>query len=120
MTDAASSVNQDDYMKLFMQELTYQDPLKPMDNREFMAQMAQFSTLQQVQMSNDYLGGLLGTTNGNQSLLLLGKMVKIEGSDEYGKVVRVEFSRDEPPKLTLDMNGRNVTKNLIEVTEVSQ
>ena len=36
-----TGVNQTDYMKLFMQELTYQDPLKPVDNREFMAQMAQ-------------------------------------------------------------------------------
>ena len=35
-------------MKLFTQELTYQDPLKPIDNREFMAQMAQFSALQQA------------------------------------------------------------------------
>ncbi|KTD26827.1 flagellar hook capping FlgD N-terminal domain-containing protein [Legionella israelensis] len=60
MTDAiestsSTSINQADYLKLFMQELTYQDPLKPVDNKEFMAQMAQFSMLQEAQASKELL-----------------------------------------------------------------
>ena len=78
---AGTDVNQADYLKLFMQELTYQDPLKPIDNREFMAQMAQFSALQQAQTTNDSLSQLLGMTSANQSLMMLGKTVKIKGSE---------------------------------------
>ena len=61
MTDPvnATGVNQADYLKLFMQELTYQDPLKPVDNREFMAQMAQFSSLQEARTTNEHLIKLL-------------------------------------------------------------
>ena len=91
MTDAidstqGSGVNQADYLKLFMQELTYQDPLKPIDNREFMAQMAQFSALQEAQSTNQSLNQLLSMTSGNQSLMLLGKYVKFAGSNESLKV----------------------------------
>jgi len=118
MTDAASSVNQADYMKLFMQELTYQDPLKPVDNREFMAQMAQFSALQQAQMTNDALSQLLGMASGNQSLMLLGKSVKIEGGSELGIVKEIEFGRGEPPKLKISTNGGSVLKELGDITEV--
>ncbi|MCW0218339.1 MAG: hypothetical protein OJI67_08460, partial [Prosthecobacter sp.] len=85
MTDAVSGVNQSDYMKLFMQELTYQDPLKPVDNREFMAQMAQFSALEQAQTSSELLGKLAGMTSGTQSLMLIGKSVKFAGSNDLLK-----------------------------------
>lgn len=37
-----------DFMQLLVTQLRYQDPLNPMDDREFMAQMAQFSTLEQM------------------------------------------------------------------------
>jgi flagellar basal-body rod modification protein FlgD len=39
-------------MKILLTQLTYQDPLKPMDNQAFMAQMAQFTALQQAQDTN--------------------------------------------------------------------
>lgn len=118
MTDAVTGVNQADYMKLFMQELTYQDPLKPVDNREFMAQMAQFSALQQTQEMNDSLKGLTGMASGNQALMLLGKTVKLKGSEEMGKVVTVSFPAKEPPRLSVSMNGGTVEKQLGEVTQV--
>lgn len=119
MTDAVTGVNQADYMKLFMQELTYQDPLKPVDNREFMAQMAQFSALQQAQMSNDALSGLLEMTASNQSLMLLGKNVKIANSNEYGQVKEIKFMKNKPPQLLISINGSNVTRELADITEVS-
>ena len=124
MTDAidaapSSGVNQTDYMKLFMQELTYQDPLKPIDNREFMAQMAQFSSLQAAQSTNESMGQLLGMTSGNQSLMLLGKKVKFEGSDELLTVNGVQFLSNQPPKLMINMNSGQVLKDLKDVTEVN-
>lgn len=118
MTEAVSGVSQTDYMKLFMQELTYQDPLKPVDNREFMAQMAQFSALEQAQQSTKYLGDLLGTTNSNQGLMLLGKHVKFVGSNVSLQVNGVSFPINDTPKLIMTMNGAQVLKELKEITEV--
>lgn len=119
MTDAISNVNQSEYMNLFMQELTYQDPLKPIDNREFMAQMAQFSALEQAQASNDLMGKLAGMTSGNQSLMLLGKTVKFSDSNEPFKVYGVSFPENSQPELMISMNGASVKRGLNEVTEVS-
>lgn len=113
-----TNVSQADYMKLFMQELTYQDPLKPIDNREFMAQMAQFSALQTTQETNQYLDMLTGMMSANQSLMMLGKTVKIEGFEEEGLVKQIKIEPNAPPKLVIDINGSFVDKQLNEITGV--
>jgi flagellar basal-body rod modification protein FlgD len=115
MTD---EITQTDYLKLFMQELTYQDPLKPVDNREFMAQMAQFSSLQEARTTNESLNTLLNMNHANQSLMMLGKEVKVSGSDGYGKVRKIIFSQNEPNKLIIDINGSQLEKQLEEITDV--
>ena len=106
----ANSISQADYLQLFMQELTYQDPLKPVDNREFMAQMAQFSSLQEARSTNEHLTQLLAMTSGNQSLSLLGKKVRIKNSEGEGQVTKVEFYEDAPPKISVLMNNGEVPK----------
>lgn len=112
MTDPvnATGVNQADYLKLFMQELTYQDPLKPVDNREFMAQMAQFSSLQEARTTNEHLTQLLGMTSGTQSLSLLGKKVRVKNIEGEGQVSKVEFYEDAPPKVSVIMSNGEIPK----------
>ena len=105
-------------MKLFMQELTYQDPLKPVDNREFMAQMAQFSSLQEARTTNEWLSVLANTNLANKSLLMLGKEVKMDGTEGYGTVKRILFSQTEPPKVMVDINGVQQEKQLADITDV--
>lgn len=118
MPTQEAGVNQTDYLKLFMQELSYQDPLKPVDNREFMAQMAQFSSLQEARSTNEALNTLMGMTCANQSLMMLGKDVKVDGSEGYGTVKKILFSQTEPTKLVIDINGAQLEKQLTEITEV--
>ena len=43
--ERTSSLGQDDFLKLLTTQLQYQDPMKPMENGEFLGQMAQFSTV---------------------------------------------------------------------------
>lgn len=121
MTDPvnATGLDQADYLKLFMQELTYQDPLKPVDNREFMAQMAQFSSLQEARSTNEHLIKLLGMTSGNQSLSLLGKKVRLKNIEGEGRVSTVEFHDNEPPQITVSMNHGETSKvDLGQIIEV--
>lgn len=121
MTDPvnATGMDQADYLKLFMQELTYQDPLKPVDNREFMAQMAQFSSLQEARTTNEHLTQLLGMTSANQSLGLLGKKIKIKDAEGEGRVLTVEFYTDKPPRVTVQMNNGEIPKvELNQIVEV--
>ena len=42
-----STIDQEGFIKLFLTQLQFQDPLEPVDNREFLAQLAQFSNLEQ-------------------------------------------------------------------------
>lgn len=44
----SQDIDKDAFLKLFMTQLQYQDPLSPMDNKDFIAQMAQFSSVEQL------------------------------------------------------------------------
>ncbi|MEN1759446.1 flagellar hook capping FlgD N-terminal domain-containing protein [Anoxynatronum sibiricum] len=48
-----SALDKDAFMRLLVTQLSNQDPLSPMEDREFIAQMAQFSSLEQMQNLND-------------------------------------------------------------------
>lgn len=64
----SSDLDKDAFLKLLLAELQYQDPLDPMDNTEFISQMAQFSALEQMQNLNT-------TMTASQAYNLIGKEV---------------------------------------------
>jgi flagellar basal-body rod modification protein FlgD len=73
---AGGALGKTEFLKLLVQELTNQDPLKPADNTQFIAQLAQFSTLEQMQNMNDGLGNLQTSFKTTQARGLLGMPVK--------------------------------------------
>jgi len=65
---ANDGLGQADFLKLMTEQLKHQDPLKPMDNKEFLGQMAQFSTVQGINNMQDAMKGLSETLIGDQVL----------------------------------------------------
>lgn len=54
-TKKTSDLNKDTFLKLLITQMQNQDPLNPMEDREFIAQMAQFTSLEQMQNLNENL-----------------------------------------------------------------
>lgn len=53
-------MGKDTFLKLLVNQLSNQDPLNPVDDKEFLAQMAQFSTLEQIQNLNETMETKIG------------------------------------------------------------
>jgi flagellar basal-body rod modification protein FlgD len=82
-----SSVTKDEFLKLFVTQLKFQDPLNPMDSTGFTAQLAQFSSLEQLTNINDGMKSLLLSQNSLQNAMvtdLIGKRVGFKGGDATG------------------------------------
>lgn len=94
----ASSLGMEDFLKILLTQLTYQDPLKPMDNQQFMAQMAQFTSLEQTQQLNNKIATLITNQAALQSVGLIGKTVDITTSSgtATGTVSALSLSGDSP------------------------
>lgn len=102
-----------DFMKILLTQLNYQDPMKPMDNQQFMAQMAQFTTLQQTQQLNSNIEQLITNQASLQSVGLIGRTVSISsnGATVTGQVASLSFS-GESPVLTLTTSGGATIQNV--------
>lgn len=93
----------EDLLRIVLTQLTYQDPLKPMENFEFVSQLAQFSQIQQGQTMSDRLLGILQAEATGQATSLLGRSVDIPAGNAVlsGIVKSVAFQSGEP-RLTIE------------------
>lgn len=108
---SSNGIGQEDFIKILLTQLSYQDPLKPMDNQEFIAQMAQFTSLEQTKQLNDRIDTLLSIQSSSQSIGLIGKTVEVNtsGGTAVGSVAVVTFSGGQP-ELTVKLeNGEYLT-----------
>jgi len=86
-----ANLDRDDFLKLLITQLQHQDPTAPVEDKDFIAQMAQFSSLEQItNMSASFqkLSGLLASGEASQ---VLGKTVELRDGDALvrGTVDRV-------------------------------
>lgn len=93
------TLEKDDFLKLLITQLTHQDPTEPMNDREFIAQMAQFSSLEQMTNMNQEFTKLAGILSNTQALGLLGKNVEIVQGEEIIEGVVEEVVGREYPQL---------------------
>jgi flagellar basal-body rod modification protein FlgD len=94
-----ASLDRDAFLKLLVAQLKHQDPLKPQDNSAFVAELAQFSSLEQTMGINDRLDMLSLQSQGlqnSQVVGLVGKNATVRGSlvtsDGTGVGIPVSFS----------------------------
>ena len=107
-------------LKIILTQLTYQDPLKPMDNFQFVSQLAQFSQIQLGQTTNDKLGTLVSAQGAAQASSLLGRTVDIPSgaATVSGKVTAISFANGDP-QLTIT-TGANQTISGLSLSSVAQ
>jgi flagellar basal-body rod modification protein FlgD len=107
-------------LKIILTQLTYQDPLKPMDNFQFVSQLAQFAQLQQSQSLNDQVTSLLSAQSATQATGLLGRTVDLKAQDTTltGTVTAVSFSSGQP--LVTIKTPDNQTIGSISIADISQ
>lgn len=110
---SGSTLGLQDFMKILLTQLTYQDPLKPMDNQEFMAQMAQFTALEQSQRLNDRVQQLIDNQAALQSVGLIGRTVDVETSSgrTTGTVTALSL-QGAAPLLTLALSSGTVLQDV--------
>ncbi|GBG56296.1 hypothetical protein SPFL3102_00493 [Sporomusaceae bacterium FL31] len=90
---ANDELGKSDFLHLLVTQLRYQDPMKPMEDKEFIAQMAQFSSLEQMQNMNSALITA-------QASSLIGNRVKwnddLTYAERTGTVVGVSIVSGQP------------------------
>ena len=98
-TTPSGEMGKDDFLKLLVGQLRHQDPMNPMEDKDFMGQMAQFSQLEQ--MTN-----VASTLRNERAFSLIGREVsynnKETGELKSGTVEKVSI---EAGKTTLTIAG---------------
>ena len=88
-----NNLGMDDFFKLLTTQLVSQDPLKPMQDTEFISQMASFSSLSQMELIAANTDASRQQQEATAVMSLIGKQVEAKGSDGQtlqGKISRVE------------------------------
>jgi flagellar basal-body rod modification protein FlgD len=113
------AMGRDAFLKLLVAQLKNQDPLKPQDNSAFVAELAQFSSLEQSMGVNDKLNQMMlqnqGMANSNV-VNMVGQVATVKGSlittDGSGVGAPVAFTQDRASDKTVvqiqDANGKIV------------
>lgn len=111
--DRAKSLGKDDFLKILVTQLTHQDPTKPMQDQEFIAQMAQFSSLEQMQNMSSNLGRLVD----RQAMNLVGKMIQGPDATDGSMIsgVATALFYDDTGKAYLRVGEKSVAAEEVKV-----
>ena len=110
------TLGQDQFMNLLIAQLKNQDPLNPVDNSQLMAQLAQFSQLQETQQMAQSLNKFIAqqnTANATNLVTLLGKHVTTNGS-----TFSLTSGTPSPISYTLAANASTATVQILNASGV--
>ena len=101
-TKANDELGKDAFLQLLVAQMKYQDPLNPQDNSEYIAELANFSALEQMTNVNTNLEGLSTTINNIDTSVLVGQL-----SSMIGKAMNWNSTTTVPGS-----DGTSVTRNV--------
>ncbi len=114
------TLGQDDFLKLFVTQMKYQNPLNPMDSTEFTAQLAQFSSLEQLTNISSQLKDLTvyqNSLNNTLTTSFIGRKVKFTGDGQTaaeGTVTGISFENNDT-NLIIDGNTKIKLSDITEI-----
>jgi flagellar basal-body rod modification protein FlgD len=98
------AMDKNDFLKLLVTQLRHQDPMQPMNDREFIAQMAQFSTLEQMTNMSEGFNKVASLLKSNEAMGLLGKTVDVTAGDKTVSGVVEQVTGGDYPQVLVDGN----------------
>ena len=113
-----SNLGKDEFLKILMTQLQNQDPMNPMEDKEFIAQMAQFSTLEQTTNMASMLEKLINTQTQNDSILkyseMIGKKVEWKNDDAENESDIVKSIKQSEGGILLELeNGAEISSDSV-------
>lgn len=109
---AKQELGKDDFLKLLMAQMTNQDPTNPMENTEFIAQMAQFTSLEQMTNMSQNFEKMAALINSSEAQSMLGRTVQIDlGAEQSATGVVEAATRGASPQV--QVNGMFYDMNKI-------
>lgn len=113
-----NTLGKEDFLKLLIVQLENQDPTSPLEDKEFISQMAQFSSLEQMTEMNRTLSNLIMNYKLGLASSFLGKEVevldRVSGQTTSGTVSEITFGEEGP---RVSFNG--ISYSMDDVTKVS-
>lgn len=106
----SNQLGKDDFLKLLITQMQNQDPTEPMENTEFIAQMAQFSSLEQMtNMSTSFekVANYISESSANSTL---GKTVELNIGDTTVKGIVEGTIRGEKPEVIVNGMRYDINK----------
>ena len=98
----SNELGKDDFLKLLITQLSNQDPTSPMENTEFIAQMAQFSSLEQMTNMSSSFSKMASFINSSEAASTLGKTVELNIGEASVTGVVEGATRGENPQILVN------------------
>lgn len=119
---ANSNINEQDFIKLFVSELQFQDPMQPIDNGQFLTELAQFVGIEEQQQTVQGVNNLLTLDSTDGALGLLNHTINFaspDGSSSSTGVVKAILFDANGASLSVSVSGGNVVTG-VRLSQIQQ
>ena len=99
---ASQQLGKDDFLKLLITQLSNQDTTNPMEDTQFIAQMAQFSSLEQMTNMNESFNKMAAMINSSQAAATIGRTVDIDVGDTTARGVVEATTMGSQPQVMVN------------------
>jgi flagellar basal-body rod modification protein FlgD len=120
ISNPASAMGENDFLKLLVAQLQYQDPMNPTGNDQFMQEQAQFSTVEGINNLQKTMQSMESDQQLAQSVSLIGKQVTYIAADGTSTATGVVSSvTSSSGALTLTVGGQHVDPSSVVTVEAA-